>query len=130
VAGTCQAPMDILESCAAAGAAAAKASALLSRDTIEMDPFRARVDADRCQGHAKCVEACAHQRAIELVPWQRDGRTVNIARVNSALCNGCGMCVPVCPTGAIQVAGWRLDHFEAMVDALIESGEVEQEIPA
>jgi len=119
VAGTCQAPMDILESCAAAGAAAAKASALLSREVIELDPFRARVDVDRCQGHGKCVAACEHQRAIQLVPSERDGRTVSLAHVNSALCNGCGMCVPVCPTGAIQVAGWRLDQFEAMVDALV-----------
>jgi len=117
VAGTCQAPMDILESCAAAGAAAAKASALLSQGTIKLDPFRARVDLDRCQGHGKCVEACAHQQAIQLI--ESDGRPMPVAQVNLALCNGCGMCVPVCPTGAIQVAGWRLDQFEAMVDALV-----------
>lgn len=118
VAGTCQAPMDIQESCAAAGAAAAKASALFSQGTIQLDPFRARVDPDRCRGHGKCVEACAYQRAVQLVESQRDGQTVTVAQVNSALCNGCGICVPVCPTGAIQVAGWRLDQFEAMVDAL------------
>jgi heterodisulfide reductase subunit A len=119
VAGTCQAPMDVLESCAAAGAAAAKAASLLARETIELDPFRARVDPDRCQGHGKCVEACVYQRAIQWIEADRDGQTVTVARVNSALCNGCGMCVPECPTGAIQIAGWRLDQFEAMVDALV-----------
>lgn len=119
MAGTCQAPMDILESCAAAGSAAAKAAALLAHGEIKLDPFRARVDPDRCQGHGKCVEACAHQQAIQLIESERNGRTVAVARVSLALCNGCGMCVPVCPTGAIQVAGWRLDQFEAMVDALV-----------
>jgi heterodisulfide reductase subunit A len=130
LAGTCQAPMDIQESCAAASAAAAKAGALLAHESIQLDPFRARVDPDRCHGHGKCIEACSHQRAIELVPTERNGRTVNIAQVNAALCNGCGMCVPVCPTGAIQVAGWRLDQFEAMVDALLEPTAVSQEITA
>jgi heterodisulfide reductase subunit A-like polyferredoxin len=91
----------------------------LAHETIELDPFRARVDPDRCHGHGKCVEACAHQQAIELVPSERNGRTVNVAHVNAALCNGCGICVSVCPIGAIQVAGWRLDQFEAMVDALV-----------
>jgi heterodisulfide reductase subunit A len=111
--------MDIQESCAAAGAAAAKAAALLAHERIELDPFRARVDPDRCQGHGKCVEACVSQLAIQLIESDRDGEKVITARVHSALCNGCGMCVPVCPTGAIQVAGWRLDQFEAMVDALV-----------
>ena len=31
---------------------------------------------------------------------------------------GCGMCVAVCGPRAIEVAGWRLDQFEAMVDAI------------
>jgi len=119
LAGTCQAPMDIRESCSAASAAAAKAAALLARETIQLDPFRARVDRDRCRGHGKCVEACRHQRAIRVLEEQRDGHTVSLAEVNPALCNGCGMCVPVCPTGAIQVDGWRLDQFDAMVDAMV-----------
>ena len=119
LAGTCQAPMDIRESCSAASAAAAKATALLSHETIELDPFRARVAPDLCRGHGKCAEACLHQRAIRLIEEERDGRTVTRAEVNSALCNGCGMCVPVCPTGAIQVDGWQLDQFDAMVDAMV-----------
>jgi heterodisulfide reductase subunit A len=124
LAGTCQAPMDIQESCSAASAAAAKSTSLLSRESIELDPFRARVDPRICQGHGKCAEACRHQQAISLIEEERNGRTAKRAEVNSALCNGCGMCVPVCPTGAIQVDGWRLDQFDAMVDALAGPVEV------
>jgi heterodisulfide reductase subunit A-like polyferredoxin len=29
------------------------------------------------------------------------------------------MCVAVCPHGAIQVEGWRLDQFEAMVETIV-----------
>jgi len=119
VAGTCQAPMDISESCASGSAAAAKVAALLGKGSIELDPFRARVDPDRCQGEGKCVEVCEHQKAITLVEIGQEGENRMRAEVNSLLCNGCGMCVAVCPHQAIQVEGWHMNQFDAMVDALV-----------
>lgn len=119
VAGTCQAPMDIAESCASGSAAASKAVALLSPGHIELDPFRARVDRNLCHGEGKCVEVCEPQKAITLVEVERGGETHRQAQVNSALCNGCGMCVAVCPHRAIEVDGWHLTQFDAMVDALV-----------
>ena len=119
LAGACQTPMDITESCAAASAATAKAAALLGKGRIELDPFVARVDLDRCRGEGKCAEECNYRRAITLVEIDRDGRQTKHAQVNPALCSGCGMCVAVCPHGAIQVEGWRLDQFEAMIDAIV-----------
>ena len=119
LAGACQAPMDITESCASASAVAAKTAALLGKGQIELAPFVARVDTDLCRGDGKCEEECKYRHAIRLVETERDGRQTRIARVNPALCNGCGMCVAVCPHGAIQVDGWHLDQFEAMVDAIV-----------
>lgn len=119
VAGTCQAPMDIAESCSSGSAAASKAAALLSCGQIDLDPFRARVDANRCRGEGGCVEVCEHQKAITLVETEEHGQTSRHAVVNSALCNGCGMCVAVCPHQAIEVDGWHLAQFDAMVDALV-----------
>lgn len=120
IAGTCQTPMDITESCAAASAAAVKASALLSKGYVELDPYIAKIDPTRCAGGAacktECVDVCAHVRAVS-IRAQADGST--IAEVNIALCKGCGMCVPVCPQNAITIAGWHLDQFEAMVDAIV-----------
>jgi heterodisulfide reductase subunit A len=119
IAGTCQAPMDITESCAAASSAAAKVSALLGKGYIELDPFVARVDPDLCVGDAKCLEECKYMTAVSLVEQEVRGKKVKVAAVNAALCRGCGMCAAACPYGAIQVAGWRLDQFEAMTDALV-----------
>jgi heterodisulfide reductase subunit A len=45
------------------------------------------------------------------------------AVVNPALCSGCGACVAVCPTRAIDLAGWTLDEYDAMVDAIIAGSE-------
>lgn len=119
IAGTCQAPMDITESCAAASAAAAKAAALLGKGYIELDPFVAQVDLSLCIGDAKCLEECKHVTAVSLIEQEVHGEKKKLAAVNGALCRGCGMCAAVCPVGAIQVAGWRLDQFEAMTDALV-----------
>mgnify|MGYP001028544305 CR=1 FL=1 len=118
IAGTCQAPMDITESCSAASAAAVKVAALLGKGYIELDPFVAQVDVNLCVGHGKCVDECKYANAVALVEQEVGGKTVKRATVNAALCTGCGMCAAVCPQGAIQVAGWRLDQFEAMTDAL------------
>jgi heterodisulfide reductase subunit A len=119
LAGGCQAPMDIGESAAAASAAAARVAATLLTGEIAMDPFVAMVDPDRCQGHGACVEECRFQRAIALEEEHRNGEIVRRAVVNPALCIGCGMCIPACPHGAIQVQGCRLDQIEAMVDAIV-----------
>ncbi|MBN2294063.1 MAG: CoB--CoM heterodisulfide reductase iron-sulfur subunit A family protein, partial [Pirellulales bacterium] len=120
LAGTCQAPMDISESCAGASAAAAKVAALLGKGHIEMDPFRAKIDINLCQGEGKCVDVCEYQKAITLVDAGTKGNGPKRAEVNSLLCNGCGMCVAVCPHQAIQVAGWQMNQFDAMVDALVQ----------
>ena len=91
IAGTCQAPMDITESCAAASSVAVKVAALLGKGHIELDPFVARVDSELCQGEGKCVEECKHARAVSLVDRDVNGKKVKQAEVNAALCNGCGM---------------------------------------
>lgn len=110
LAGTCQAPMDVGEACNAAQAAAAKAASLLTRGFVELDPYVARVDAERCNGQGRCAEVCPMEGAVKL----ENGK----ASVNPALCTGCGICVGECPQQAIDVNGWTLSQYEAMVDAI------------
>jgi len=119
LAGTCQSPMDVGEACSAAASAAVKAAAILGRGLVELDPFVAQVDPNRCRGTGLCLEACLNDGALELVSCERAGEAGRRAQVNPALCLGCGACVAVCPEGAIQVNGWTLDQFEAMVDAIV-----------
>lgn len=122
LAGTCQAPMDAGEACNAAGAAAVKASALLGKGYIELDPFVAQVDLDKCQGHGACVDACLKEGALNLVEMDIDGQTLKKARVTAAYCLGCGACAAVCPERAIDINGWALKQYEDMVDAIVSDG--------
>ncbi len=119
LAGTCQAPFDVGETCSAAAAAAVKAAAVLTRGYVELDPFVAEVDLSRCQGTGACVEACLADGALTMVDMTVDGQNVRRAQVNPALCLGCGACVAVCPHNAINVKGWTLKQYEAMVDAIV-----------
>jgi heterodisulfide reductase subunit A len=115
LAGACQAPKDIGESCASASAAAVKAAAILRKGYVELDPYVVRVDLSRCEGSGVCVEECPLEGALRMV---EDGLK-RYVEVNPAICNGCGCCVAVCPTRALQVNGWTLDQYEAMVDAIV-----------
>ncbi len=119
LAGTAQAPMDITESTSAASAAAAKVTTLLATDHVEMEPFVAKVDLARCDGCALCLDACHYAGAIALHEVEvEEGVFEQRAYVNPVACKGCGACVPSCPVAALDVAGWEIEQFEAMIDAI------------
>jgi len=120
LAGTCQAPMTLLETLSAAGAAAAKASQLLAGGEISLDPFIVKVDEAKCDGCGKCLDECSYSGALFTEARATPGPGDKVAKVNPALCKGCGACVAVCPPRAIDIAGWSLDQFEAMVDAIAQ----------
>ncbi len=112
LAGTCQAPFDVSEACAAAQAAAVKTASLLAKGYVELDPYVAQVDTARCTANGLCQKVCPVEGAIQR---EADGK----ARVNPALCTGCGICVAECPEEAIDLKGWTLQQYEDMVDAIV-----------
>jgi heterodisulfide reductase subunit A len=118
LAGTAQGPMNIQESGAAASAAASKVAVLLGQGQVELEPSVAWVDPERCEGSGQCVEVCCYEDAISLQTFSVNGREVQKAVVTPANCAGCGVCVSACPNRAIDVQGWTLEQYEAMIDAI------------
>jgi heterodisulfide reductase subunit A len=110
--------MNIQESCAAASAAAAKVAVLLGQGQVELEPFVARVDPDRCEGSGQCLTVCCYEDAITLQTVSSNGQSDQKAVVTPANCAGCGSCVSACPNRAIDLQGWTLGQYEAMIDAL------------
>jgi heterodisulfide reductase subunit A2 len=124
LAGTAQGPMNIQESLAAASAAAAKVATLLGQGKVELPPFVARVDAEKCDGQGACVQACVYEGAIALKTFSENGKEARQAVVTPANCMGCGACVGVCPNRAIDVQSWTLAQYEAMVDAIAKDYDI------
>ncbi len=130
LAGTAQGPMNVQESCAAASAAAAKVCALLGQGRVELEPFVAQVDSEKCDGTGACVEVCCYEDAIAVQTISLNGKQIQRAVVTPANCTGCGNCVSACPNRAIDVQGWTLSQYEAMVDAFaLDTAEL-VEVPA
>jgi heterodisulfide reductase subunit A len=94
LAGCCQAPKDIPDSVAQAGAAAAEALVLIDTGYIEQEPNTAHILDEECSGCKSCLPLCPYT-AITF----DDARQK--ATVNEALCKGCGTCVGACPSGTI-----------------------------
>ena len=95
LAGACQAPKDIPDSVAQAGAAAAEALVLIDAGSFELEPNTAYVIAADCSGCKTCIPLCPYHAIIF------SGETAK-AEITEALCKGCGVCVAACPSGSIR----------------------------
>jgi len=130
LAGTAQGPMNIQETVAASSAAASKVATLLAAGQVKLEPFVASVDLEKCGGTGACVEVCEYEDAIALEKVNLNGSKVTRAVVTPANCSGCGNCVSACPNRAIDVQGWTLAQYEAMVDAIALDTQIMMEVGA
>ena len=65
--------------------------------------FLPRIDAERCLGCDRCVQACPVE-AMSLVSANNPRRPkLRKAKLNADICLGCGLCVRACAAGALQL---------------------------
>jgi heterodisulfide reductase subunit A len=114
LAGLAHYPKPIEESIAQAQAAAAKAGALLSQDSIVTQGVVALVDESLCRGCGLCAELCPFQ-AIKVVETE-NGRK---AQVIDVACKGCGVCAATCYRHAIGINGFTDEQIGSQVKAFL-----------
>ncbi len=126
LAGACQAPKDIPESVAAASGAAVKVAALFSNDELTREPLIAVVNRQAppvystCVGCFLCESVCPYQAIEHEEIKNRNGEVIKtIARINEGLCQGCGTCVALCRTKAIDLQGYTNQQVYSEVIALL-----------
>jgi len=119
IAGASQGPKSLAESVASALSGAAKTAGLLVKGYVDLEPFIAEVDLDRCTWCDECVKACPYD-AIEKLSVS--GKQV--AHIIPSLCKGGGTCVPVCPEDAIDLRGYSDRQVKEMIDSMTKETEV------
>ena len=110
LAGTVQGPKDIPDTVAQASAAAGRASILMAKGEVEVDPIVAYSVPELCIGCRICERICPFG-AITMV----DRKAV----MNEAKCKGCGLCAGGCPTGAARLRHFKDDQIFAQIHAAL-----------
>jgi heterodisulfide reductase subunit A len=111
LAGACQAPRDIPDTVAQAGAAAAEALALADKGMFALEPVTAVIDEELCSGCQVCVGLCP----FTAITYDKEK---GISVINDALCKGCGTCVAACPSGASQQKHFRDAQIFAEIEGI------------
>jgi len=114
LAGCVEAPKDIKDSVTQAGAAAARAGAILSANKIKLEAAVAVVDTEKCT----CCEVCVRVCPYGAITANRKQKIP--AEVTEAMCRGCGACAAECQFGAISIRHFDDEQYMAQTEAALE----------
>lgn len=111
--GLAHSPRFIEESIVQAKATSARAATILSKKYLETIGNIARVVSRNCAGCQLCIEACPY----DAISYDEEKK---IVVVNEILCQGCGACSVVCPSGTSQQNTFTKRQIISMIDACLE----------
>jgi heterodisulfide reductase subunit A-like polyferredoxin len=113
VCGLAHYPKPIGEAITQAQAAVSRATSVLTKATVEVEPIVSEVNTDLCIGCGLCEQSCCFS-AIRLKKVEGLGFR---AETISALCKGCGVCSVSCPQQAINMRHFKHEQIMAAIRA-------------
>ncbi len=116
--GAIQYPKFIDEAVAQAKAAAARAAAILSQETLQVGGVVAVVEPEKCTACLTCVRMCPYDAPVVNPELLGAGGIAGAAEIAPAACRGCGICAGECPAKAIQLQHYRDEQVLAKMEAL------------
>jgi len=89
----------------------------LQRARREDPPFRISIDPEKCLGDTcGCDRLCVRVFRCPGLVWNSEtGKT----EVDDTICSGCGVCVDVCPQGAISREAFQTESAETVKEVVI-----------
>ncbi len=111
VCGTAQGPKDITDSVSQANAASAMVAEMMNGN-LEVEPFVAEIDTDKCILCQKCLDICKY-KAIYV---QED----HIA-IDHIACKGCDVCLSQCENEAISIRGNADEKLFAVISGTLKN---------
>lgn len=111
--GLAHSPRFIEESILQAKATGGRAATILSKKYLETIGNIAKVISRNCVGCQLCVQACPY----DAISYDEEKK---IVIVNEILCQGCGACSVVCPSGTSQQNTFTKRQIVSMIDACLE----------
>ncbi len=98
--GTQKALFDLLEDKEGVKVLILKQICALSPEKKEKKMFEMSVNIEECLGQScGCNRLCTRIFRCPGLVWDKDNQT---ARIDEAICTGCGVCANICPSGAIK----------------------------
>ncbi|MDL1957120.1 MAG: CoB--CoM heterodisulfide reductase iron-sulfur subunit A family protein [Candidatus Desulfofervidus auxilii] len=114
-AGIAHFPKPIDETISQALAAAAKATIILAKGYVKVEPIVSFVDKNKCIGCGICESLCPY-KAIRIIKVNKRPKAETI----SASCKGCGICSAHCPQRAISMGRFTDAQIIAQIKAFGE----------
>jgi heterodisulfide reductase subunit A len=120
-AGCVEAPKDVKDSVTQAGAAAMRASNLLSAGEVRIEAITAELVADLCAECKICATVCPFNAIVEA-----DKKTGLLPDFIEAACAGCGTCAAECPFDAIIMRHFEDAQITAQIDGILADNRMEK----
>ncbi len=113
-AGCVESPKDVKDSVTQAGAAAMRASNLLSAGEVRIEAITAELIADLCAECKICATVCPFNAIVEA-----DKKAGILPDFIEAACAGCGTCAAECPFDAIVMRHFEDAQITAQIDGIL-----------
>ncbi|MCL2157644.1 MAG: hydrogenase iron-sulfur subunit [Methanobrevibacter sp.] len=110
VCGTAQGPKDITDSIMQANAAASKVAEIMN-DGLEIEPFVAEIDNEKCNLCEDCIAICKYKSMSV-----KDDEIY----IDPMSCSGCGRCLTVCKPNAINIHGNIDEKIFATISGMLK----------
>lgn len=110
VCGTAQGPKDITDSIMQSNAASSKVAEIMN-DGLEIEPFIAEIDPEKCDLCGDCINICKY-KAMSIKDKE--------VYIDPMSCSGCGKCLTRCTKDAINIHGNIDEKIFATISGMLE----------